>query len=348
VVIGRNLAGLIASAARRFTQRGPILVVTDRRIFEACGKNLLTCLADAGVETNHQLVPAGEAAKDAAVLAQIYGALAQAPVDRGGLIIALGGGTVGDVAGFAAATWMRGIRYLQVPTTLLAMVDSSIGGKTGVNLPAGKNLVGAIHQPSGIFADLDSLSTLPDDDYRASTAEIIKAALVGDGAFVDWLQTNLSPLLERDPSALFEAVARSVAIKARVVAADPNETDRRAILNYGHTVGHALERALGFGAVRHGIAIAWGMEVAAGISALMGRCPVEVARLQHDLLRRAGLLAERPTVERTRLLESLRHDKKARDGELRWILLEDRGRAAFGVTVPARIVSAALDEVLFQ
>ncbi|HEY9286669.1 MAG TPA: 3-dehydroquinate synthase [Candidatus Dormibacteraeota bacterium] len=348
VVIGRSLSGLVESAARRFAGHGPILLVSDDRIFQAHGRPLVNRLTGIGVKAGVHLLPAGEPAKDLVVLAQIYHALAIEGVDRSGLIIALGGGTVGDVAGFAAATWMRGIRYLQVPTTLLAMVDSSIGGKTGINLPAGKNLVGAFHQPSGIFADLDSLFTLPDDDYRASIAEIIKAALVGDGAFVDWLQTNLSLLLERDPSALVEAVARAVAIKSRVVAADANETGQRAILNYGHTVGHALERALGFGAVRHGIAVAWGMEVAARMSTLIGRCPADVASVQHDLLRRAGLLATRPTVDRARLLDSLRHDKKAREGELRWVLLEDRGRAAFGLSVPAKLVNAALDEVLFQ
>ena len=348
VLIGRNLAGLVASAARRLTQRGPAMLLTDRQIFEAHGNALLACLAEAGVKTSVHLVPAGEAAKDLEVLAQIYGALGRAGVDRGGLLIALGGGTVGDVAGFAAATWMRGVRYLQVPTTLLAMVDSSIGGKTGINLPSGKNLVGAVHQPSGVFADLDSLSTLPDDDYRAALAEIIKSALVGDVAFVEWLDTNLSPLLKRDSGALLEALAQTVGIKARVVANDPHESGQRAVLNYGHTVGHALERAFGFGAIRHGIAVAWGMEVAARISTLMGRCPAEVAQAQHSLLQRAGLLATRPTVDRALLLESLRHDKKARAGELKWVLLEDRGRAAFGVSVPTAIVNSALDQVLFS
>lgn len=348
VVIGRNLQGVIASAARRLAQGSSSLLVTDRRIFEANGDRLMAALRDAGVRARVHLVPPGEAAKDPAVLAQIYDALGQAGIDRGGLLIALGGGTVGDVGGFAAATWMRGIRFLQLPTTLLAMVDSSIGGKTGINLPSGKNLVGAVHQPSGIFADLESLSTLSEDVYRAAMAEVIKAALIGDAGFVDWLESNLSVVLERNPEALLDAVARSVAIKVRVVTADPYEAGERAILNYGHTVGHALERALGFGAIPHGIAVAWGMEVAARISLLMRRCQPEVADLQHNLLQRAGLLRSRPTVDQARLQDSLRHDKKARAGTIGWVLLEDRGRAAFAVCVPAEVVNAAIDEVLFR
>ena len=346
VVIGRNLSGLVASAARRIAGKGPVLVVSDRRIIEAHGGPLLTRLSDTGVNAGVHLVPAGEPAKDLAVLGQIYDALARAGVDRGGLVITLGGGTVGDVGGFAAATWMRGIRYLQVPTTLLAMVDSSIGGKTGINLPSGKNLAGAFHQPSGIFADLDSLHTLTNEDYRASIAEIIKAALIADRGFLDWLAANLSAVVERDPDSILEAVARAIAIKARVVATDPDETGERALLNYGHTVGHALERALGFGIIRHGTAVAWGMEVAARISTLLGRCSAEAAEIQHDLLQRAGLLEVRPTVDRARLLDSLRHDKKARGGEPRWVLLEDLGRAAVGITVPADILNEALDQVL--
>src|SRR4029077_12709993 len=163
----------------------------------------------------------------------------------------------------AAATWMRGISYVQMPTTLLAMVDSSIGGKTAINLPAGKNLAGAVHQPVAIFCDLDYLATLPDEEYRSGLAEIIKAALIAERSFADWLSANISAVLRRNPAAVREAVARAIAIKAAVVARDQKETGERAILNYGHTVGHALERAVGFGKIRHGQAVAWGMEVAA-------------------------------------------------------------------------------------
>src|SRR3989440_6322354 len=235
---------------------------TDQRSSRQHAKPLIDALSSAGFSARLHLVPPGESAKTLAVLSGIYEALAAAGMDRHGALIALGGGSVGDVAGFAAATWMRGIRYIQMPTTLLAMVDSSIGGKTAINLPAGKNLAGAVHQPSAIFCDLDYLATLPDDEYRAALAEVFKAGVSADRAFFDWLATNLAALLGRDPTVVLEAVARAIRIKAAVVASDPYETGSRAILNYGHTVAHALERAAGYGQLRHGVAGGWGLTVA--------------------------------------------------------------------------------------
>jgi len=291
-------------------------------------------------------VPPGEAAKTLAVLSGIYEALAAAGVGRRGALIALGGGSVGDVAGFAAATWMRGISYVQMPTTLLAMVDSSIGGKTAINLPAGKNLAGAVHQPVAIFCDLDYLATLPDEEYRSGLAEIIKAALIAERSFADWLSANISAVLTRNPAAVREAVARAIAIKAAVVANDPSETGERAILNYGHTVGHALERAVGYGKIRHGQAVAWGMEVAARISLLVGVGTPQTVEAQHALLRDAGLLADRPAVPHAKLIDAMRHDKKSHSGEPRWVLLREVGRADYGQRVDPSIVRAALAEVL--
>jgi 3-dehydroquinate synthase len=235
---------------------------------------------------------------------------------------------------------------LQLPTTLLAMVDSSIGGKTAINLPAGKNLVGAVHQPSAIFCDLDYLATLPDADYRASLAEVIKAALIADRSFVDWLIANLRAMLRREPPAVREAVGRAIAIKAAIVAHDPREIGVRAILNYGHTVGHALERAAGFGRLRHGEAVAWGMEVSALISLRTGACTPETIAVQHSLLRDAGLLADRPAVAHAELIEAMRHDKKSRAGELRWVLLREIGRAEYGQSVDPSVVESSLAEVL--
>jgi 3-dehydroquinate synthase len=320
--------------------------VTDNVVAERHAQPLIDAIASDGIPAQLHLVPAGEAAKELAVLGGIYDALAAACVDRQGALIALGGGTVGDVAGFAAATWMRGIRYVQMPTTLLAMVDSSIGGKTAINLPAGKNLAGAVHQPAAIFCDLAYLATLPDEEYRASLAEVIKAAVIADRSFVDWLLTNLPGVLRRKPSAVREAVGRAIAIKAAVVAQDPEEIGARAILNYGHTVGHALERAAGFGRLRHGEAVAWGMEVAAQISVRTGVCAPESVTVQHSLLRDAGLLADRPAVAHADLIEAMRHDKKSRAGELRWVLLREIGRAEYGQSVEPSVVEAALAEVL--
>ena len=361
VTVGYALTHLVPAALHRMTisRKSPsplaaegrgrgsqVLIVSDPTVAQHHAQPLIDALAADGITAELHLVPAGEAAKELAVLAGIYDALAAARVDRQGALIALGGGTVGDVVGFAAATWMRGIRYLQLPTTLLAMVDSSIGGKTGINLPAGKNLAGAVHQPSAIFCDLAYLATLPDVDYRASLAEVIKAAIIADRAFVDWLTANLASLLRRDPAAVREAVGRAIAIKAAVVAQDPQETGPRAVLNYGHTVGHALERAAGFGRLRHGEAVAWGMEVAARISLRTGSCAPETAEVQHSLLRDAGLLTDRPAVPRPKLVDAMRHDKKSRAGELRWVLLREIGRAEYGQSVDPSVVEASLAEVL--
>jgi len=354
VTVGYGLTHLVPASLRKLNpsplygggQDGGVLIVTDNAIAGPHAQPLIDALASDGISARLHLVPSGEAAKQPQVLAEIYEALAAAGIDRQGVLIALGGGAVGDVTGFAAATWMRGIRYMQLPTTLLAMVDSSIGGKTAINLPAGKNLVGAVHQPSAIFSDLDYLATLPDEEYQASLAEVIKAAIIADRSFVDWLMTNLPAVLRREPSAVREAVGRAIGIKAAVVAQDPQEVGARAILNYGHTVGHALERAVGFGVLRHGEAVAWGMEVAALISVRTGTCAPESVKVQHSLLRDAGLLADRPAVAHEKLIEAMRHDKKSRAGELRWVLLREIGRAEYGQLVDPSVLEASLAEVL--
>ncbi|MDQ6712490.1 MAG: 3-dehydroquinate synthase [Candidatus Dormibacteraeota bacterium] len=346
VTVGYSITHLVPAALQRMKVAGTVVVVSDEHVAGRHAQPLIDAMAGAGITAQLHLVPSGEAAKELGVLAGIYDVLAAAGLDRQGVLIALGGGTVGDVAGFAAATWMRGIRYVQLPTTLLAMVDSSIGGKTAINLPAGKNLAGAVHQPSAIFCDLAYMDTLPDEEYRASLAEVIKAAMIADRSFVEWLVANLAAVLRREPSALRAAVGRAIAIKAAVVAEDPQEIGLRAILNYGHTVGHALERALGFGRLRHGVAVAWGMEVAALISVRTGACQPEAVELQHSLLREAGLLADRPAVAHTALIEAMRHDKKSRAGEVRWVLLREIGRAEHGQSVDASVVEASLAEVL--
>ncbi|TMF61680.1 MAG: 3-dehydroquinate synthase [Chloroflexi bacterium] len=344
--VGARLRPMIVSTLIRLGISGTVVVVSDRVVAEAHGAVLMDELTSAGIDAKLHLVPVGEAAKAMDTLAEIYEALAAASVDRAGALIALGGGAVGDVAGFAAATWMRGIRYIQVPTTLLAMVDSSIGGKTAINLPSGKNLVGAVHQPSAIFCDLDNLASLPDDEYRAALAEIIKAGVIADRAFFDWLSANLAALLGREPSVLRKAVVRAIRIKARVVASDPYETGPRAILNYGHTVAHALERAMGYGQLRHGEAVAWGMAVAARLSVISMACSASAAELQDSLLRASGLLGTRPDVRVADLIDALRHDKKTREGRVYWVLLRDIGRVEYGRAVNPGAAEAALAEVM--
>lgn len=345
-IIGSRLSGLVARTVQGLVDGAAVLVVSDGNVAERHAPALMTALASAGVAATLHTMPSGEAAKELAVLSGIYDALASAGVERNGLIVVLGGGTVGDVAGFAAATWMRGIRYVQVPTTLLAMVDSSIGGKTAINLAAGKNMAGAVHQPSAIFCDLDYLASLSERDYRASLAELIKAALIADRAFVRWLWKNMPSVIGRDVASVQHAVARSIRIKAGVVSRDPFERGERAILNYGHTIGHALERVMGYGRIRHGEAVAWGMEVAARISQLVGSCSESPVHIQHELLEAAGLLRDRPLVDRSALTGAMRHDKKSRSGEPRWVLLRDFGRVEHGRVVDPSIVEAAIAEVL--
>jgi 3-dehydroquinate synthase len=355
VTVGYGLSHLVPAEISKFSsppgggQGGgpsPVVVVSDQSVARQHARPLIDALSSAGFSASLHVVPPGESAKTLAVLSGIYEALAAAGIDRHGALIALGGGSVGDVAGFAAATWMRGIRYIQMPTTLLAMVDSSIGGKTAINLPAGKNLAGAVHQPSAIFCDLDYLASLPNEEFRTSLAEVIKAAIIADRSFAEWLSANLPGVLSRDSSSIREAVARSIAIKATVVASDPTETGERAILNYGHTVGHALERVIGFGRVRHGEAVAWGMEVAARISLMAEACTATTVAAQHALLTDAGLLAERPAASHAKLIDAMRHDKKSLSGEPRWVLLREIGRADYGRRVEPSIVRAALAEVL--
>src|SRR5207248_2613062 len=217
VTIGQHLPNLVGETVKRMAPSQPVVIVSDRVIIKQHLRPLADALKSMDITAIPVSVPSGEPAKELDALAAIYAELARIGVDRQGCVIALGGGAVGDVAGFAAATWMRGIQYIQVPTTLLAMVDSSIGGKTAINLPAGKNLVGAVHQPSGIFCDLDYLTTLPDDEYRAALPEIIKSAVIANRPFFDWLTVNLSDLLRREPAIVHEAVARAIRIKAAIV-----------------------------------------------------------------------------------------------------------------------------------
>ena len=346
VTIGRRLPSLVAQTVKRLAPSQPVVIVSDWVIMRQYLRRLEDALKSLDITATPVSVPSGEPAKELEALAAIYVELAKIGVDRQGCLIALGGGTVGDVAGFAAATWMRGIRYMQLPTTLLAMVDSSIGGKTGINLPAGKNLVGAVRQPAAIFSDIEYLQSLPNEEYRAALAEIVKAGMIADRRFVEWLAANLAAILRRDNDSVHEVIRWAIRIKAGVVARDPDETGERAILNYGHTVGHALERAAGYRKVRHGEAVAWGMEVAARLSVLTGTCQAEDVTVQHTLLERAGLLGQRPSVKPPDLLSAMQHDKKARAGKPRWVLLRGVGRAESGCEVDEAIVWMALKEVL--
>jgi 3-dehydroquinate synthase len=270
----------------------------------------------------------GEAFKDWNSLNQIFEALLGAGCDRKTVIYALGGGVVGDVAGFAAACYMRGVPFVQVPTTLLAQVDSSVGGKTAINHPLGKNMIGAFYQPLRVIADLDTLDTLPDRELSAGLAEVIKYGPIADDAFLGWIEANLDALWSRDKAALAHAVKRSCEIKAWVVGQDERESGLRAILNFGHTFGHAIEAGLGYGAWLHGEAVGCGMVMAADLSRRLGLIDAAYVDRLTRLIERAKLPIRGPALGTERYLELMRIDKKSEGGEIRFVVIDAPGRAS--------------------
>ncbi|MCC6210058.1 MAG: 3-dehydroquinate synthase [Burkholderiales bacterium] len=295
-------------------------------------------LARAGARPVSVLIEDGEQAKTWETLDRVVGAMLAEQLGRDSLIVALGGGVVGDLAGFAAAVYQRGIPFIQVPTTLLAQVDSSVGGKTAVNHARGKNMVGAFHQPLAVIADVACLDTLPDRELRAGIAEVIKHGFILDADFVEWLEANMERLLGRDRDALERAISRSCELKAQVVAADEREAGRRALLNFGHTFGHAIEAGVGYGEWLHGEAVAAGMVMAAELSVRAGTLRAEDAARVAALIGSAGLPVRGPRLAPERYLELMQVDKKAAGGEMRFILLEGLGHATLKGGLDARHV----------
>jgi 3-dehydroquinate synthase len=299
-------------------------------------------LALQGARVAEIVVPDGEQAKSWETLNRVFDALLEARCGRDTLIVALGGGVVGDLAGFAAAVYQRGVAFVQVPTTLLAQVDSSVGGKTAINHALGKNMIGAFHQPRAVISDVATLDTLPERELRSGLAEVIKHGLALDAAFVEWLEKNMDALLARQREPLIHAVRRSCELKARIVAADERESGARALLNFGHTFGHAIEAATGYGPWLHGEAVAAGMVMAAELSALMGHLrKTEVSRVR-VLLKRAGLPVNGPAVAPERLLELMTLDKKAAKGRARFVVLEAIGHAVLRADIDDAAVRRAV------
>ena len=272
-------------------------------------------------------LPDGEAHKDWTSLNLIFERLLREACDRKTVLFALGGGVVGDMTGFAAACYMRGVPFVQVPTTLLAQVDSSVGGKTAINHPLGKNMIGAFYQPQRVVCDLDTLRTLPDRELSAGLAEVIKYGPIADAAFLDWIEAHLDALLAREPATLSHAVQRSCEIKAEVVANDERETGQRAILNFGHTFAHAIETGTGYGQWLHGEAVGCGMVLASELSVRLGLMPADFAERVRTLCERARLPVRAPDLGADRYLELMRIDKKSEGGELRFVVIEALGRA---------------------
>jgi 3-dehydroquinate synthase len=306
-----------------------VAVVSNRVVAPLYLGRLQAALERGGGRVVPVLIEDGEQAKAWATLDRVIDALLAARCDRDSVIVALGGGVVGDLAGFAAAVYQRGIAFIQVPTTLLAQVDSSVGGKTAVNHARGKNMVGAFHQPLAVIADVATLDTLPDRELRAGLAEVIKHGFILDPQFVDWLEANIGKLLARDRAALSHAVRRSCELKAQVVAADERESGLRAILNFGHTFGHAIEAGMGYGEWLHGEAVAAGMVMAAELSVRAGSLRRADGDRVKALVARAGLPVQGPaSLSIERYLDLMQVDKKAAGGRMRFVLLDGLGRAS--------------------
>jgi len=320
IFIGRGLLGGSFDLARYVTGND-CLIVTNKTVAPLYLQQLRADLDGCSIGVLE--LPDGEEFKTLETATSILDALVQARAGRDTTVIALGGGVVGDITGFAAACYMRGVAFIQVPTTLLAQVDSSVGGKTGVNHPKGKNLIGAFHQPKIVLIDTDTLSTLPDRELRAGLAEVIKHGAIADRAFFEWLELNMEALLAKDPDALAHAVQRSCEIKAEVVAADERESGRRAILNFGHTFGHAIEHCQGYGDWLHGEAVAAGMVMAGELSGLDGDDKLRLQRLVAS----AGLPTAPPSAGSKVLRDAMGLDKKVQHKQMRFVLLKALGES---------------------
>jgi 3-dehydroquinate synthase len=297
------------------------LFVLDEAVADQWGNSLIDELQSSKIRVDSHLVPSGEPSKSIKQFESLLEWMLSTDADRRSVVIAVGGGVVGDLAGFAAAAFTRGIRFVQVPTTLLAMVDSSVGGKTGINLPTAKNMVGAFWQPSLVWIDTDVLSTLPDRDYISGLAEVIKYGVIDDAPFFDWLESNWQSLVKRESAAVREAIARSCQSKANVVGADERETSgRRAILNYGHTFAHAIEATAGYGTLTHGEAVSIGMQMAANLAISLGMCDAGLLERQTALLQNVGLPTRFSDANTDQMLPVMQRDKKVAHGKLRFIL----------------------------
>ena len=350
VVVGTGLIDRAGERIAPLLKRQRVAIVTDTIVGEHHGERLANALEHAGVATEVILVPPGEETKSFEGLADLSDRLLALGLERGDMVIAFGGGVVGDLTGFAASIYKRGIDFIQIPTTLLAQVDSSVGGKTAIDTPRGKNLIGAFHQPRLVLADLDILCTLPARELACGYAEIIKYGLLGDFAFFEWLEANVTAVLERDVAALVKAVGRSVEMKAEIVAEDEKEAGRRALLNLGHTFGHAVEAEMGFGdALKHGEAVGLGMAQAFRFSARQGLCSTQDAVRAEAAIKAAGLPTKLSDIRpepfnADALVAHCGQDKKAEGGTLTFVLVRAIGDAFVAKDVDRAALRAFLVE----
>src|SRR6476661_6691369 len=316
IVLQPGLLATVGDRLRSLANTSKVGVVTDRHVASRYLQGTLRSLRKAGYDPTPIILPPGERTKTLATIAKILDVLARHKFERQSLLLALGGGVIGDVTGFAAAIYQRGIPFVQVPTTLVAQVDSSVGGKTGVDHVLGKNLIGAFHQPTAVFIDPETLRTLPHREWVAGLAEVIKYGIIADQEFFAYLEQEISALLKLKDEPVIHAIARSCEIKAQVVAADERESDRRRILNYGHTIGHALESLAGYRGLIHGEAVGIGLVQEADVACHMGLCGRDVVERIRSLVQRAGLSEQVPRASFTSLWGAMQHDKKVIGGRV--------------------------------
>jgi 3-dehydroquinate synthase len=344
ILIGRELLAELGARCRKLGLGSRCAIITDANVGPRYAKQAQHSLEAYGFQTALITIPAGEKSKSLEQVGDCYDAMAKHRLERKSFVVALGGGVVGDLTGFVAASYLRGIPFVQVPTTLLAQVDSSVGGKTGINLEAGKNLVGAFYQPKLVLCDLSTLDTLPVRELRAGLAEVIKYGIIYDDAFFRRLEQQLDAALKGDPATLAKIIARCCAIKADVVSQDETETGLRAILNFGHTIGHAIEATSGYGKYLHGEAISIGQILAARLSEkILGLPAADVERIR-ALFERAGLPVEAHfnAAQKQKLLAAMKLDKKVSAGEIKFVLARQIGKVEFGCKVPESDVLAIL------
>ena len=324
--IGADLIGR-ADLILPHLKRPRVAIVTNTTVEPLYLERLSASLTAHGVAVTSVTLPDGEKYKDWATLNRIFDVLLEQRCERSTTLIALGGGVIGDMVGFAAATYQRGAPFIQIPTTLLSQVDSSVGGKTAINHPLGKNMIGAFYQPQAVFIGLDSLTTLPEREFAAGMAEVIKYALLGDASFLSYLESHMQAIQAQDAETLRYIIGRCCQMKADIVAEDEKEHGRRALLNLGHTFGHAIETEMGYGVWLHGEAVAAGMVLACRLSEQLGNISAADSQRAIDLIARAGLPVDAPTFAFETWLEHMQHDKKVVNGEMRFVALQQLGDA---------------------
>jgi 3-dehydroquinate synthase len=346
IFVGWGLLRSLGERVRQAGLSGNAYVVADASVFSLYGDAVMTNLREAGFGVQSFAVPPGEMSKTLNTVSNIYDWLVDCRAERGDVVVAVGGGVITDMAGFVAATFLRGLSVVQVPTSLIAMTDAGVGGKTAVNHPKAKNLIGAFYQPRLVLADVQALTTLPERELTSGWAEIIKHGLVLDGELNAFLEKNAKKLVKLNPEATTEAVRRSVAVKARIVSEDEKEQGQRILLNYGHTIGHGLEAATDYGRFLHGEAVAVGMVGAAMISHELGLVSPEVVKQHRDIVKTFGLPISCCDVDVKAVMKAMELDKKIKGKAVRWVLLEGIGQPVIRQDVAKQVVAKVLEELL--